>query len=177
MKVTSPEKSFYLLAALFLTWFLLKTAPYTEGGLLQNLDALNESLKHPLSFSFSFRSLKIVTIGLFLYGAFVFSRLNKKQKTRRSEEYGSAEWGDAKALGRKYGDTDFLQNKILSENMRIGFDSRKHRRNLNTLIIGGSGAGKTRFYGKPNVMQANTSFVILDPKGTQYGILNAKYHA
>ena len=58
-------------------------------------------------------------------------------------------------------------NKILSQNVRIGLDGRRHRRNLNTLVIGGSGAGKTRFFGKPNLMQCNTSFVILDPKGEQ----------
>ncbi|MBR2552217.1 MAG: type IV secretory system conjugative DNA transfer family protein, partial [Erysipelotrichaceae bacterium] len=165
VKATPSEKTFYVIASLFLTWFLLKTAPYTEGGLLKNLDVLNESLQHPFSFSFSLRSLKIVFLGLALYAAAVFGKKSSKAKTRRKEEYGSAEWGDPKALGKKYADPSFLQNKILSENMRIGFDTFKHRRNLNTLIIGGSGAGKTRFYGKPNIMQANTSFVILDPKG------------
>ena len=56
-------------------------------------------------------------------------------------------------------------NKLLTQNISIGYNAKQHRRNLNTLVVGGSGAGKTRFYAKPNVMQANTSFVILDPKG------------
>ena len=53
----------------------------------------------------------------------------------------------------------------MTQAVRIGLNGKKHRRNLNTLVCGGSGAGKTRFYCKPNLMQANTSFVILDPKG------------
>ena len=58
-------------------------------------------------------------------------------------------------------------NKILTQNVEIGYDAHKHRRNLNTLVVGGSGAGKTRFYAKPNIMQGNTSFVVLDPKGKE----------
>lgn len=53
----------------------------------------------------------------------------------------------------------------MTQNVCIGLNAKKHRRNLNTLVCGGSGAGKTRFYCKPNLMQCNTSFVILDPKG------------
>lgn len=70
-----------------------------------------------------------------------------------------------KLLIKKYTEKDYYSNKILSQNVRIGLDGRRHRRNLNTLVIGGSGAGKTRFFGKPNLMQCNTSFVVLDPKG------------
>ena len=62
-------------------------------------------------------------------------------------------------------DKNIFPNKVLTQNVSIGLDGRKHRRNLNVLICGGSGAGKTRFYAKPNIMQANTSFVVLDPKG------------
>ena len=54
---------------------------------------------------------------------------------------------------------------LLVYGIAIGLDGRKHRRNLNVLVCGGSGAGKTRFYAKPNIMNANTSFVVLDPKG------------
>ncbi|MCB6431251.1 type IV secretory system conjugative DNA transfer family protein, partial [Longicatena sp. 210702-DFI.1.36] len=60
---------------------------------------------------------------------------------------------------------NYLENKLLSQNVRIGLNGKIHRRNLNTIVIGGSGAGKTRFYCKPNIMQCNTSFVVLDPKG------------
>ena len=91
--------------------------------------------------------------------------ISTKRNYRRGEEMGSAEWGDARRLCRKYRDRDDAQNKILTQNVKIGLDGRKHRRNLNVLVCGGSGAGKTRFYCKPNIMQANTSMVVLDPKG------------
>ena len=71
----------------------------------------------------------------------------------------------AGAMRRKYADNRYSENKLLTRNVAIGLDGRKHMRNLNVLVCGGSGSGKTRFYAKPNVMQANTSLVVLDPKG------------
>ena len=59
---------------------------------------------------------------------------------------------------------DPTDNLLLTERFRLGLDGRAHRRNLNVLVVGGSGSGKTRFYAKPNVMQGNTSFVVTDPK-------------
>lgn len=91
--------------------------------------------------------------------------LSTRKNYRRREEHGSAKWGDAATICKKYRDKRFTENKILTQNVRIGLDGRKHRRNLNTLVAGGSGAGKTRFYCKVNAMNANTSFVVLDPKG------------
>ena len=88
-----------------------------------------------------------------------------RRNYRRREEYGSAKWGNTGTLNKKYRDKDPSANKLLTQNVRIGLDGRKHRRNLNILVCGGSGAGKTRFFCKPNAMQCNTSFVILDPKG------------
>ncbi|HRM89583.1 MAG TPA: type IV secretory system conjugative DNA transfer family protein, partial [Thomasclavelia ramosa] len=64
-----------------------------------------------------------------------------------------------------YASSQMIDDKIFTQNVRISYDSRKHRRNLLSLVVGGSGAGKTRFYAKPNLLQANTSFVVLDPKG------------
>lgn len=88
-----------------------------------------------------------------------------RRNYRRREEHGSAKWGNTGTLNKKYRDKDPSANKLLTQNVRIGLDGRKHRRNLNILVCGGSGAGKTRFFCKPNAMQCNTSFVILDPKG------------
>lgn len=88
-----------------------------------------------------------------------------KPNYRRREEHGSAKWGNIKEIRKKYMQEPPETNKILTQNVSIGYDAHAHRRNLNTLVIGGSGAGKTRFYAKPNLMQANTSFVVLDPKG------------
>ena len=88
-----------------------------------------------------------------------------RKNYRRGEEHGSAKWGNPLEISRRYQQKSPEANKLLTKNVRLGLDGRIHRRNLNILVIGGSGAGKTRFYCKPNVMQANTSFVILDPKG------------
>ena len=86
-------------------------------------------------------------------------------RLRRREEHGSAKWGIPGKLNRKYRDKNPDLNKILTQQVRIGLDGKKHRRNLNTIVCGGSGSGKTRFFAKPNAMQCNTSFVVLDPKG------------
>ena len=110
-------------------------------------------------------SVKTVLIFLLAYGMGIGIYLSTRRNYRRGEEHGSAKWGDAKALNKKYRDKDPSANKLLTQNVRIGLDGKKHRRNLNILVCGGSGAGKTRFFCKPNAMQCNTSMVILDPKG------------
>lgn len=84
---------------------------------------------------------------------------------RRREEHGSAKWGSPSAVNRKYANKVKTENKILTQNVAIGLDGRQHRRNLNILCCGGSGAGKTRYFAKDNIMNCNTSFVVLDPKG------------
>jgi len=98
-----------------------------------------------------------------LCAAVYFSQSGKNY--RRGEEHGSARWGKAKAVNKRYADKESFNNKMLTNSVGIGLDGKMHRRNLNVLVCGGSGAGKTRFYCKPNIMQANTSFVVLDPKG------------
>lgn len=99
------------------------------------------------------------------YGMGIGIYFSTRRNYRRREEHGSAKWGNAKAVDKKYRQNPPSENKLMTQAVRIGLNGKKHRRNLNTLVCGGSGAGKTRFYCKPNLMQANTSFVILDPKG------------
>lgn len=110
-------------------------------------------------------SVKTVLIFLLAYAMGIGVYFSTRRNYRRREEHGSAKWGNAGALNKKYRDKDPSANKLLTQNVRIGLDGKKHRRNLNILVCGGSGAGKTRFFCKPNAMQCNTSFVILDPKG------------
>ena len=100
-----------------------------------------------------------------IYGFSLLIYHYTKPNYRRRVEHGSAEWGEAQKISKKYSQSPREMNKILTQNVEIGYDAHKHRRNLNTLVVGGSGAGKTRFYAKPNIMQGNTSFVVLDPKG------------
>ena len=122
-------------------------------------------IANPFHFSFCEDSVKAVLIftGAYVLGIGIY--LSTARNYRRREEHGSARWGDAGKISRKYEDRDKSRNKVLTQHTAISFDSHRHRRNLNVLVCGGSGSGKTRFYAKPNIMQANTSFVVLDPKG------------
>lgn len=146
-------------------WLALLIAPYINNGLIEALPYLTKAINEPFHITLCKNTLKTIFIFLLIYGIGIGIYFSTLRNYRRQEEYGSAKWGSASKINKKYADKTYSQNKILSQNVRIGLDGKKHRRNLNTLVIGGSGAGKTRFYGKPNIMQCNTSFVILDPKG------------
>jgi type IV secretion system protein VirD4 len=146
-------------------WLGLLIAPAIAGGLPNILQNLTAAMNNPLKISWCGDSVKTVLFFIAAYGFGIGIYYATKRNTRPREEHGSAKWGDAAAVNRKYRDGHYESNKILTKNVRIGLDGKKHRRNLNTLVVGGSGAGKTRFYAKPNAMQANTSLVVLDPKG------------
>ena len=146
-------------------WLALLIAPYINNGFIEALPYLTKAINDPFHITLCKNTLKTIFIFLIIYGIGIEIYFSTLRNYRRQEEYGSAKWGSASKANKKYADKTYSQNKILSQNVRIGLDGKKHRRNLNTLVIGGSGAGKTRFYGKPNIMQCNTSFVILDPKG------------
>lgn len=168
MKRDETAKSNLILFAVFLIpviWAALLTAPSLSGGLPEILENLTIAMNDPFHIQWVDDSPKCILIFITAYGMGIGIYLSTKRNYRRREEHGSARWGGAMAVNKKYRDKDTHKNKILTQNTRIGLDGRKHRRNLNVMVVGGSGSGKTRFYAKPNVMQANTSFVILDPKG------------
>ena len=146
-------------------WIALLIAPFIHKGLFNAMDDISNAFDNPFSITWCSDSLRTVAIFLLIYFLGVGIYLSSLRNYRKKEEYGSAKWGNTKQVNKKYADPKYFENKLLSQNVRIGLDGKKHRRNLNTIIIGGSGAGKTRFYGKPNIMQCNTSFVTLDPKG------------
>ena len=149
------------------TWLALKLAPYCEEGLFAAFARLDEILDKPFSITLCPGSLRMILILNLIYIMGIGIYISMQKNYRRGEEHGSARWGDASQVNRKYEAKPASENKLLTQNVRIGLDGRKHRRNLNVLVIGGSGAGKTRFYCKPNLMQLNTSFVVIDPKGEQ----------
>lgn len=91
--------------------------------------------------------------------------LTSRRNWRRREEHGSAEWGAPRATCRRYRGSEPFFDRLLTERFRMSLDGCRHRRNLNTLVCGGSGSGKTRGYSLPNAMQAASSMVVLDPKG------------
>ena len=147
-------------------WLALLIAPYINDGIAGIIKNITKALDNPFNINFCENSLKTVLFLLLAYGLAIGIYFSTRKNYRRNEEYGSAKWGDVKSICKKYKDFNTpTNNKILTQNFAIGLDGRKHRRNLNLLICGGSGAGKTRFFAKPNVMQCNTSMVILDPKG------------
>ena len=146
-------------------WAALLVAPALYGGLPEILENLTAALEQPWQISWHEDSLRTILISLFAYGMGLGVYFSTRRNTRPKEEHGSAQWGDPAAVNRKYADKRFTENKLLTRNVRIGFDVHRHRRNLNILVVGGSGAGKTRFFCKPNILNCNTSFVCLDPKG------------
>lgn len=155
----------YVFGLIATIWFSLLIAPAMSDGLVGLINELPNAMNNPFKITWCENSLKTVLILVMVYGIALGVYLSNERNYRRREEHGSAKWGNARQVNRKYVNKEKYYNKILTQNVSIGFDGRKHRRNLNTLVCGGSGAGKTRFYAKPNIMNANTSFVVLDPKG------------
>lgn len=146
-------------------WLSLLIAPYIDNGLFGIINNFSKSIENPFEITWCNNSLKIIIIFLFSYLFGIVIYYSNKKNYRRREEHGSAKWGKASFVNKKYIQKPMLNNKILTQNVKLGLIGKKHRRNLNVLVCGGSGSGKTRFYCKPNIMQTNTSFVILDPKG------------
>jgi type IV secretion system protein VirD4 len=146
-------------------WIALLAAPYVRGGPIAVITGLGSAMNDPANIAFTEDSLKTVLFFILAYVICIGIYISTKKNYRRGEEHGSAKWGSPAKLNSTYADRKPPMNKILTQSVRIGFDGKKHRRNLNVLICGGSGSGKTRYYAKPNILQANTSMVILDPKG------------
>ena len=167
-----PDKKAALLVPCVLgiipvVWLGLLIAPAVSGGLPEIIRQFPAMMDAPFHISLCEDSLKTVLVFLFVYGMGIGVCLSSRRNYRRREEHGSAKWGDARSIVKRYQARRFEDNKLLTQNFRMGLDGRKHRRNLNTLVCGGSGAGKTRFYAKPNLYQASgkVSYVCLDPKG------------
>ena len=156
---------FMWLGVIPVVWAALMVAPFLSEGLAGIVEGFTSGMRNPMKVTWCADSLKAICIFLVIYGMSLGVYYSTRRNYRRGEEHGSAKWGDPRQICRKYAEKDKSRNVILTQNVRIGLDGRKHRRNLNVLVVGGSGAGKTRFYAKPNVMQANTSYVVLDPKG------------
>ena len=156
---------FMWLGVIPVVWAALMVAPFLSEGLAGIVEGFTSGMRNPVKVTWCADSLKAICIFLVIYGMSLGVYYSTRRNYRRGEEHGSAKWGDPRQICRKYAEKDKSRNVILTQNVRIDLDGRKHRRNLNVLVVGGSGAGKTRFYAKPNVMQANTSYVVLDPKG------------
>ena len=128
------------------------------------LNACNAMMAQPLPLAWSGQTPRFLLIFTALYAVIALVASSEHRNTRPGEEHGSARWGNAKELNHRYRDTQG-PNLLMTRNFRIGVDCYKHKHNTNVLIVGGSGAGKTRTYAVPNVLEAGCSMVITDPKG------------
>ncbi len=169
-KLSNKRIILYLTGLVPVVWLALRSAPYfANNGLVGLIENLGDIFNNPFHITFAKGSLQVVLIFMVLYGIGIGIYLSSERNYRRREEFGSAKWGDARLVNKKYEADPPEANKILTQNVRIGFDGHVHRRNLNVMVVGGAGAGKTRFYAMPNILQANKdtmfSMVVLDPKG------------
>ena len=128
------------------------------------MEVLTEKLNHPFQLHYTEYTIKSVLVCTLLYAAGIGIFYSSQKNYRRGEEHGSARWGDARQICKKYSQKPYSQNILLTQNFRISLDTHKHRRCLNILVVGGSGAGKSRGFALPNIMQCCCSMVITDPK-------------
>lgn len=164
-KLSKQNIALYCFGVLPVIWIGLLVAPCLEEGLVGLVKNFGSVMSDPFHITLCGGSLKTVLVLLLIYGLAIGIYISNDRNYRRREEHGSARWGVPGQINKKYADSRKTQNKILTQEVAIGLDGRKHRRNLNVLTCGGSGSGKTRFFAKPNIMNANTSYVVLDPKG------------
>ena len=135
-----------------------------DKNFIQILETLSEKLEQPFFITYTpytFKCILIFTAAYFL-GIGIYE--SQKRNYRRGVEHGSAKWGNVSEICRRYCEKQYTHNLLLTQHFRMGLDGYKHKRNLNVLVVGGSGAGKSRTYAIPNIMQCNCSMVITDPK-------------
>ena len=155
------------LAGLPVIWWvaiLLADAIQPGRNLFELMEGLTEKLNHPFQFHYTEYTIKSMLVCTLLYAAGIGIFYSSQKNYRRGEEHGSARWGDARQICKKYSQKPYSQNILLTQNFRISLDTHKHRRCLNILVVGGSGAGKSRGFALPNIMQCCCSMVITDPK-------------
>ena len=155
------------LAGLPVIWWvaiLLADAIQPGRNLFELMEVLTEKLNHPFRFHYTEYTIKSMLVCTLLYAAGIGIFYSSQKNYRRGEEHGSARWGDARQICKKYSKKPYSQNILLTQNFRISLDTHKHRRCLNILVVGGSGAGKSRGFALPNIMQCCCSMVITDPK-------------
>ena len=147
-------------------WLAVLMAGCYEPGMtiFTLMDAFSAATKNPFSLHWTTYTPKFIGIFLLLYGGAILFYYTGQKNTRPGEEHGSASWGSVRELDKKYRDKDAGKNVILTQHLQMSMNGKLHRRNLLQIIVGGSGSGKTRFLAKPNLMLANASFIVTDPK-------------
>lgn len=157
----------WLLPVPFVLWLAALLATGYEDGMtvFALMGRFSALMEQPFSLRWTPHTVRFMVWALILYAFAVTMYLSTRENRRPGEEHGSAKWGSARQLNAKYRDKDPCNNTILTQTVRMSLNGKQHRRNLLQIVIGGSGAGKTRFFVKPNLMEANCSFLVTDPKG------------
>ena len=157
----SNDTLFYLIGIVPVVWLALLLAQSLGGGLPELLRNLTSALEQPTNIVWTDKSLPAILICLAAYGMAVLLYRTNQGRTRDGEEHGSAVWATPASVNAQFAQKDSIP---LTQHVRLGLDTHKHRRSLNVLVIGGSGAAKTRSFVLPNILTANTNYVITDPK-------------
>ena len=157
----SNDTLFYLIGIIPVIWLALLLAQSLGGGLPELLRNLTAALEQPTNIVWTDKSLPTILICLAAYGMAVLLYRTNQGRTRDGEEHGSAAWATPASVNAQFAQKDSIP---LTQHVRLGLDTHKHRRSLNVLVIGGSGAAKTRSFVLPNILTANTNYVITDPK-------------
>ena len=157
----SNDTLFYLIGIVPVVWLALLLAQSLGGGLPELLRNLTRALEQPTNIVWTNKSLPTILICLAAYGMAVLLYRTNQGRTRDGEEHGSAAWATPASVNAQFAQKDSIP---LTQHIRLGLDTHKHRRSLNVLVIGGSGAAKTRSFVLPNILTANTNYVITDPK-------------
>ena len=157
----SNDTLFYLIGTIPVIWLALLLAQSLGGGLPELLRNLTSALEQPTNIVWTDKSLPTILICLAAYGMAVLLYRTNQGRTRDGEEHGSAAWATPASVNAQFAQKDSIP---LTQHVRLGLDTHKHRRSLNVLVIGGSGAAKTRSFVLPNILTANTNYVITDPK-------------
>ena len=157
----SNDTLFYLIGIVPVVWLALLLAQSLGGGLPELLRNLTSALEQPTNIIWTDKSLPTILICLAAYGMAVLLYRTNQGRTRDGEEHGSAAWATPASVNAQFAQKESIP---LTQHVRLGLDTHKHRRSLNVLVIGGSGAAKTRSFVLPNILTANTNYVITDPK-------------
>ena len=157
----SNDTLFYLFGTIPVIWLALLLAQSLGGGLPKLLRNLTSALEQPTNIVWTDKSLPTILICLAAYGMAVLLYRTNQGRTRDGEEHGSAAWATPASVNAQFAQKESIP---LTQHVRLGLDTHKHRRSLNVLVIGGSGAAKTRSFVLPNILTANTNYVITDPK-------------
>ena len=169
-KKKSPSIIIVIVGAVFVAYagYLVNGAWTTGININDFINKLNQILAQPFNNYYKgYTTVKAVLSALLIYAVALTMYYTSKRNMMPGKEYGTAQFADISKVNNRLRDKNEHRNRILSQNVRMSLNTRMTKLNNNILIIGGSGAGKTFYEVKPNLMQMpdDCSFILTDPKG------------